>query len=387
MLDRIGMVLRRSTALCTCPSAFSSAARSMVSFISRSRSRRRGDGRGNPRAPRAMDGLATLAQTSARPGKARVRRKCAPSGLNDRATIRGGLQPATARSALGRQLPARSDEVAGVAVGDALQIDPGARVRPPRTGRRGPVRSPPCRATGRRRRRPRSSPRPPASARRRRGRSPSGSARPRSLPWRFRVVGSWIWKKNSMDLAIAGSRQGRRRSRSPRRGCRGCQVALGTSPPGISDAGLQDARIAAQQVLDAPETAAGEDRGLRGHGKSAFHRGNGRGYMLGLAGAAAQAGAARRERSAVKRAAAVLVRLPRNTSARSPLAEGGLPVRRSSAAAWKVEIDSAGTGSWHVGDPPDRRSQAVALRTRRRHRRLSRPRRSSPRISAASPTS
>ena len=32
-LERIGMVLRRSTTLCTCPSAFSSAARSIVSFI------------------------------------------------------------------------------------------------------------------------------------------------------------------------------------------------------------------------------------------------------------------------------------------------------------------------------------------------------------------
>ena len=33
-LDRIGMVLRRSTTLCTWPSAFSSAARSIVSFMS-----------------------------------------------------------------------------------------------------------------------------------------------------------------------------------------------------------------------------------------------------------------------------------------------------------------------------------------------------------------
>jgi hypothetical protein len=41
MFDRIGMVLRRSTTLCTCPSAFRSAARSIVSFIGRSRSRER----------------------------------------------------------------------------------------------------------------------------------------------------------------------------------------------------------------------------------------------------------------------------------------------------------------------------------------------------------
>lgn len=42
---------------------------------------------------------------------------------------------------------------------------------------------------------------------------------------------------------------------------------------------------------------------------------------------------------------------------RSPLAEG---ILRHLAPDW--EIDSAGTGSWHVGDPPDRRSVAVARR-------------------------
>lgn len=28
----------------------------------------------------------------------------------------------------------------------------------------------------------------------------------------------------------------------------------------------------------------------------------------------------------------------------------------------EVEVDSAGTGGWHTGDPPDRRAQAVAKR-------------------------
>lgn len=42
---------------------------------------------------------------------------------------------------------------------------------------------------------------------------------------------------------------------------------------------------------------------------------------------------------------------------RSPLAEG---ILRQLAPDW--EIDSAGTGNWHVGDPPDRRSIAVARR-------------------------
>lgn len=46
---------------------------------------------------------------------------------------------------------------------------------------------------------------------------------------------------------------------------------------------------------------------------------------------------------------------------RSPLAEG---VFRSEAerAGLDVEIDSAGTGDWHLGHPPDNRAQAVAER-------------------------
>ncbi len=44
---------------------------------------------------------------------------------------------------------------------------------------------------------------------------------------------------------------------------------------------------------------------------------------------------------------------------RSPLAEGAM---RDAAARAGVEIltDSAGTGGWHAGDPPDPRAQAVA---------------------------
>ncbi|KQM61974.1 MULTISPECIES: low molecular weight protein-tyrosine-phosphatase [unclassified Sphingomonas] len=46
---------------------------------------------------------------------------------------------------------------------------------------------------------------------------------------------------------------------------------------------------------------------------------------------------------------------------RSPLAEAAL---RDAAARAGVdlEVDSAGTGAWHVGDPPDRRAQAEARR-------------------------
>ncbi|WP_428426558.1 low molecular weight protein-tyrosine-phosphatase [Pararhizobium sp.] len=42
---------------------------------------------------------------------------------------------------------------------------------------------------------------------------------------------------------------------------------------------------------------------------------------------------------------------------RSPLAEG---ILRHVAGDGLVDVDSAGTGGWHTGDPPDRRSIAVA---------------------------
>ncbi len=42
---------------------------------------------------------------------------------------------------------------------------------------------------------------------------------------------------------------------------------------------------------------------------------------------------------------------------RSPLAEGILKSKIDSAI---VQVDSAGTGGWHVGDPPDPRSIAIA---------------------------
>ncbi|MFD1034293.1 low molecular weight protein-tyrosine-phosphatase [Sphingomonas hankookensis] len=45
---------------------------------------------------------------------------------------------------------------------------------------------------------------------------------------------------------------------------------------------------------------------------------------------------------------------------RSPLAEAALRAAAARAGV-DIEVDSAGTGAWHVGDPPDRRAQAVAL--------------------------
>ncbi|MFD0978922.1 low molecular weight protein-tyrosine-phosphatase [Tropicimonas aquimaris] len=44
---------------------------------------------------------------------------------------------------------------------------------------------------------------------------------------------------------------------------------------------------------------------------------------------------------------------------RSPAAEG-VARELASRAGQAVEFDSAGTGSWHVGEPPDRRMQATA---------------------------
>ena len=46
---------------------------------------------------------------------------------------------------------------------------------------------------------------------------------------------------------------------------------------------------------------------------------------------------------------------------RSPLAEAALR-RECADAGLNVIVDSAGTGDWHVGQPPDERAQAVAAR-------------------------
>ncbi|KDE89031.1 phosphotyrosine protein phosphatase, partial [Stenotrophomonas maltophilia M30] len=46
---------------------------------------------------------------------------------------------------------------------------------------------------------------------------------------------------------------------------------------------------------------------------------------------------------------------------RSPMAEGALRARLdASPLAGQVQVDSAGTGDWHVGEPPDRRAIACA---------------------------
>lgn len=45
---------------------------------------------------------------------------------------------------------------------------------------------------------------------------------------------------------------------------------------------------------------------------------------------------------------------------RSPLAEGALRARLDAAGLDWVETDSAGTGGWHAGEPPDRRAIACA---------------------------
>ena len=48
---------------------------------------------------------------------------------------------------------------------------------------------------------------------------------------------------------------------------------------------------------------------------------------------------------------------------RSPLAEGVLRhVVEAAGRGSEFSVDSAGTGGWHVGDPPDRRAIAVARR-------------------------
>lgn len=48
---------------------------------------------------------------------------------------------------------------------------------------------------------------------------------------------------------------------------------------------------------------------------------------------------------------------------RSPTAQGVLEkMARDAGLADRIQVDSAGTGDWHVGRPPDERAQAHALR-------------------------
>lgn len=45
---------------------------------------------------------------------------------------------------------------------------------------------------------------------------------------------------------------------------------------------------------------------------------------------------------------------------RSPLAEAAL-AQAADRTGLDLDIDSAGTGNWHIGNPPDRRAQDIAL--------------------------
>jgi protein-tyrosine phosphatase len=47
---------------------------------------------------------------------------------------------------------------------------------------------------------------------------------------------------------------------------------------------------------------------------------------------------------------------------RSPMAEGALRARLARAGRDDIHVDSAGTGDWHVGAPPDPRAIACARR-------------------------
>jgi len=80
--------------------------------------------------------------------------------------------------------------------------------------------------------------------------------------------------------------------------------------------------------------------------------------MLGLTGPRASR-PRRVERMPVPQPAVLFVCL--GNICRSPLAEAAFR-QEAQRRGLEVEIDSAGTGSWHIGDPPDRRAQAVALK-------------------------
>ncbi len=47
---------------------------------------------------------------------------------------------------------------------------------------------------------------------------------------------------------------------------------------------------------------------------------------------------------------------------RSPMAEGAARAAFAAAVGLEARLDSAGTGDWHIGQPPDQRAQAEARR-------------------------
>ena len=67
---------------------------------------------------------------------------------------------------------------------------------------------------------------------------------------------------------------------------------------------------------------------------------------------------------------------------RSPTAEGVFRALAEEEGV-EVEIDSAGTGSWHVGAPPDERATAAAADARHRADRRRRARSSRPTSTAS----
>jgi protein-tyrosine phosphatase len=81
--------------------------------------------------------------------------------------------------------------------------------------------------------------------------------------------------------------------------------------------------------------------------------------MLGLTAARASRRPSARKVLCVPRSAVLFVCL--GNICRSPLAEAAFR-QEAERRGLDVEIDSAGTGAWHVGHPPDRRAQAVARR-------------------------
>ena len=71
---------------------------------------------------------------------------------------------------------------------------------------------------------------------------------------------------------------------------------------------------------------------------------------------------------------------------RSPTAEGVMrALVREAGLEDAIEVDSAGTGGWHAGDPPDARSTAAARAARDRARRAPRAR-STPRATSSAST-
>ena len=137
------------------------------------------------------------------------------------------------------------------------------------------------------------------------------------------------------------------------------------SVPGARDQARRDGRDVVGRDRDDRRARGGRRRCGRHHGRGRRVRRRVPQRLAGIAGAGAGGGrAAGRPGDRPSRRTPGMTRILfvcMGNICRSPTAEGVMrSLVREAGLEDEIEIDSAGTGGWHVGDPPDRRATAAA---------------------------